>query len=144
MFPYTVTKEVLEHGQERYNIFCSPCHARSGNGLGMIVQRGYPEPESFHTDKLRNATPGYFYSVLMNGYGATNKIKVQNADGTSGIQEDFIHPAIATKSSAEDRWAIIAYIRALQRSQHATIEDVPPDERPKLDQPAKENTHGEG
>ena len=95
----------------------------------------------FHTDKLRAATPGYFYSVLMNGYGVTNKIKVQNADGRSGIQEDFIHPAIATKSSAEDRWAIIAYIRALQRSQHATIDDVPPEERAKMDQTAKETAH---
>lgn len=137
VFPFQITKEVLARGKDRFNVFCAPCHARSGNGLGMIVQRGFPQPESFHIDRLRSASPGYFYGVLMDGYGKTNNVKVQNADGTTSIQEDYVHPAIATKSTAEDRWAIIAYIRALQRSQNAAPADVPPDKASKLNEAGK-------
>lgn len=104
-FPFPVTKQVLQRGQERYNIFCSPCHSRVGDGNGMIVQRGFKRPPSYHTDRLRQAPVGHFFQVISNGFGAM---------GEYGSQ---VPP--------EDRWAIIAYIRALQLSQNATRADVP-------------------
>ena len=112
-FPFPVTAEVLSRGRERFDIFCSPCHGRTGSGDGMIVRRGYKRPPSYHIDRLRDMPAGYFFDVITNGFGAM-------PDYRSQIREP-------------DRWAIVAYVRALQLSQHATIEDVPPSERPKLE-----------
>ena len=105
-------KAVLERGQQRFNIYCTPCHARLGDGNGMIVQRGYKRPPSFHVQRLRNAPLGYFYDVISNGFGAMS---------------DY-----AAQVPPPDRWAIVAYIRALQLSQHATLADVPADKRGQL------------
>ena len=113
-FPFEITKEALDRGQEQYNVFCSVCHDRTGAGNGMIVQRGFRRPPSFHIDRLRQAPPGHFFDVISNGFGAMSDYSAQ------------ITP--------EDRWKVIAYIRALQLSQNATIEDVPPQERDKLNQ----------
>jgi mono/diheme cytochrome c family protein len=107
--PFAATKEVLARGQERYNIFCSPCHDRIGAGTGMIVQRGFRQPPSFHIDRLRQAQAGYFFDVMTNGFG------------TMYGYADRIQP--------KDRWAIVAYIRALQLSQNAALDDVPAEER---------------
>jgi Cytochrome C oxidase, cbb3-type, subunit III len=112
-FPFAVTLERLARGQERYNIFCSPCHDRVGTGQGMIVRRGYRAPESFHIDRLRQAPAGYFFDVMTNGFGVMSDYAQQ------------VHP--------EDRWAIVAYIRALQLSQHATLADVPENQRRQLE-----------
>lgn len=108
-FPFPVTRAVLARGQERFNIFCSPCHDRVGNGQGMIVRRGYRAPPSYHTDRLRQAPVGHFFQVMTNGFG--------------------VMPDYAQQISPEDRWAIAAYIRALQLSQHATLADVPDAQR---------------
>jgi len=107
-FPFRVSLDVLKRGQERYNIFCSPCHDRVGTGEGMIVQRGFRRPSSFHIERLRESPPGYFFDVITNGFG------------TMYSYADRVKP--------EDRWAIVAYIRALQLSQQATLADVPADE----------------
>ncbi|MCX8072125.1 MAG: cytochrome c [Candidatus Binatia bacterium] len=115
-FPFPVTRAVLQRGQERYNIYCSPCHDRVGTGNGMIVQRGYKQPPSFHQDRLRQQPPGYFFHVIGNGFG--------------------VMPDYAAQIPVRDRWAIVAYIRALQLSQHATLADIPEADRPKLDQAA--------
>ena len=112
-FPFPVTRQVLERGKERYNIFCSPCHDRVGAGQGMVVRRGYTRPNSFHTDRLRQAPPGYFYDAIGNGFG--------------------VMPAYAAQIPVQDRWAIVAYIRALQLSQRAVLTDVPSQERAKLE-----------
>lgn len=111
-FPFPVTQEVLHRGQERFNIFCSPCHGRVGDGEGAIVQRGLKHPPSYHIERLREAPVGYFFNVITNGFGA---------------MYDY-----ADRVPVRDRWAIIAYIRALQLSQHATIDDVPADRRAQL------------
>jgi mono/diheme cytochrome c family protein len=103
--PFPVTPEVLARGRERYDIYCAPCHSRVGDGNGMIVQRGFSRPPSYHTDRLRNAPLGYFYGVITNGFGAM--------------------PEYASQIPPRDRWNIVAYIRALQLSQHATQADVP-------------------
>jgi mono/diheme cytochrome c family protein len=108
--PLPVNMELLQRGQEKYNIYCTPCHSRVGNGAGMIVQRGYRPAGNFHTDRLRNAPLGHFYSVIANGYGAM--------------------PEYGTQVAAEDRWAIVAYIRALQLSQAAKPADVPAGQHP--------------
>jgi hypothetical protein len=114
-FPFQVTKAVLERGHERFNIYCSPCHGRTGFGNGMIVQRGYKTPPSFHDDRMRQLPVGYYYDVMTNGFGAMPDYRAQVAP--------------------EDRWAIASYIRALQYSQHATVDDVPEARRPSLDHP---------
>ena len=111
-FPLPVTRELLRRGQERFNVFCSPCHDRAGTGHGMIVQRGYKQPSSYHIDRLRQAPPGYFYDVMTRGFG--------------------VMPSYAAQVSPEDRWAIVAYIRALQLSQNARLADLSPEERAKL------------
>ncbi len=111
-FPFPITRRVLERGRERYDIFCAPCHGRDGYGEGMIVQRGFRQPPSFHTDRLRRAPVGHFFDVITNGFGTMY--------------------SYASRIPPEDRWAIIAYIRALQLSQNATLEDVPPAERRRL------------
>ena len=111
-FPVPVTRSVLARGQERFNIFCSPCHDRIGNGQGMVVRRGNRAPPSYHIDRLREAPLGHFFQVMTNGFG--------------------VMPDYAQQVSPEDRWAIVAYIRALQLSQHARLVDVPPEERSQL------------
>ncbi|MGH7966459.1 MAG: c-type cytochrome [Candidatus Binatia bacterium] len=108
-FPLPVTGEVLSRGQERYNIFCAPCHSRTGDGDGMIVRRGFRRPPSFHSDRLRESPVGYFFDVITNGFGAM--------------------PDYAAQIPVRDRWAVIAYTRALQLSQHATLADVPANEQ---------------
>ena len=102
--PFPVTMAVLEKGQERYNIYCTPCHSRVGNGVGMIVQRGYARAGNLHTAKSQVAPLGHFFNVITNGYGAM--------------------PEYAAQVTVADRWAIVAYIRALQLSQNATAADV--------------------
>ncbi len=108
-FPLSITAELLARGQERFNIFCAPCHDRVGNGQGMVVQRGFRPPPSYHTDRLRSAPVGHFVDVMTHGFGAM--------------------PDYAAQIPPRDRWAIVAYIRALQLSQHARLSDVPPAER---------------
>jgi len=103
--PYPVTAEVMTRGQQRFNIYCTPCHGETGDGNGMIVQRGLKRPPSYHNERLRKAPIGYFFDVMTNGFGAMQDYSVQ------------VSPA--------DRWAIAAYIRALQLSQAATRADVP-------------------
>jgi hypothetical protein len=103
----------LLRGQERYEIFCSPCHDRVGTGQGMIVRRGYRPPPSYHIDRLRTAPPGYFFDVISHGFGA---------------MQDY-----AEQVPPDDRWAIVAYIRALQLSQNAKLADVPERERQSLE-----------
>ena len=107
-FPFPVTEEVLQRGREGYNDFCSPCHGLDGYGQGMIVQRGFSPPPSLHDERLRQAPAGYFYEVITNGFG-----RMYSYDSR-------IQPS--------DRWAIVAYIRALQLSQHAAAQDVPQEE----------------
>jgi mono/diheme cytochrome c family protein len=111
-----VTDEVMARGQERFNVYCSPCHGQTGLGDGMVVQRGFRAPPSYHDERLRNSPPGYFFDVMTNGFGA---------------MQDY-----AAQVSVSDRWAIAAYIRALQLSRHATVADVPADRRSDLDRPA--------
>jgi len=111
-FPLPVTRELLERGRERFNIFCTPCHGALGYGDGIVVQRGFRAPPSYHIDRLRTAPPGHFFDVVTNGFGAM--------------------ASYASRVPVRDRWAIIAYIRALQLSQQATLTDVPAAERPKL------------
>ena len=104
-FPMAITAEFLARGQERYNIYCSLCHDRVGNGNGMIVQRGFKRPSSFHIDRLREVPVGHFFDVITNGFG---------------VMYDY-----AARVKPRDRWAIVAYIRALQLSQHASVADLP-------------------
>ena len=108
-FPFPVTAAVMDRGEERFNIYCAQCHGRLGDGQGMIPSRGYRRPPSFHTATLRAAKTGHLFDVMTNGFGAM--------------------PPYRTMISASDRWAIAAYIRALQLSQGATINDVPADKR---------------
>jgi mono/diheme cytochrome c family protein len=110
--PFPLTPQVMDRGQERFNIYCSPCHGALGYGDGMVVRRGFLAPPSYHIDRLRQAPLGHFYDVMTVGFGAM--------------------PSYADKVAPDDRWAIAAYIRALQLSQHATIDDAPPEERAKL------------
>jgi mono/diheme cytochrome c family protein len=107
-----VTLALLERGQQRFRIYCAPCHSELGDGHGMIVQRGFPVPPSYHTDRLRDAPVQHFFDVISNGYGAMYSFA------------DRIQP--------EDRWAIAAYIRALQRSQNAAEKDLPRELRGQL------------
>ncbi len=102
--PMQLTPELMARGQERYNVYCTACHSRVGNGGGIVVQRGYRPAGNFHIDRLRNAPLGHFYNVIANGYGAM--------------------PEYGTMLTIEDRWAVVAYIRALQLSQNATDSDA--------------------
>jgi hypothetical protein len=106
-FPYPVTHEVLERGQDRFEIYCAPCHGRTGDGDGMIVRRGFIAPPSFHTDALRAAPVGHLFDVETNGLGAM--------------------PSYASQVPVRDRWAVAGYIRALQLSQHADVSALPSD-----------------
>lgn len=110
--PISVTLQVLQRGQQRYDIYCAPCHGYDGYGKGMIVQRGFAPPPSFHTDRLRQAPAGHFFDVITNGFGQMYSYSYR------------INPS--------DRWAIVAYIRALQFSQDVNPQDLPPDAQSKL------------
>jgi hypothetical protein len=112
--PIPLTRELIERGQGRFNIFCAPCHGRVGDGQGMVVRRGFKQPPSFHVDRLRDAPTGYFFDVMTNGFGTM--------------------PSYAAQIPPSDRWAIAAYVRALQLSQNATIDAVPGDRRRELEQ----------
>ena len=112
-FPIPITAPVLARGRERFDIYCAPCHGRTGGGDGMVVRRGFRRPPTFHQDRLRDAPVGHFFDVITNGFGAM--------------------PDYAEQVRSEDRWAIIAYVRALQLSEHATTADVPPDHRGDLE-----------
>lgn len=115
VFPFAITAADMDRGQQRYNIYCAPCHDRTGDGNGMVVQRGYRQAASYHVDRLREAPVGYFFDVITNGFGNMPDYKAQ------------IPPA--------DRWRIIAYVRALELAHSATAADVPPDEMQKLTNP---------
>ena len=112
-FPMPVNAAVMLRGQEQYNVFCSPCHGRTGMGDGMVVRRGYRAPTSFHDARLRQAPPGYVFDVITNGFGAM--------------------PDYASQIAVQDRWAIAAYLKALQFSRDARVTDVPADRRRDLD-----------
>ncbi len=112
-FPFAIGRAELMRGQERFNIYCTPCHGRVGDGNGMVVQRGLRQAASFHQDRLRQEKLGYFYDVITNGFGAM--------------------PDYATQIPVRDRWLIVAYVRTLQMSQHASVNDVPADHRGALD-----------
>ena len=111
-FPFAITRAELDRGENRFNVYCAPCHSKVGDGRGMVVQRGYRQPPSFHIDRLRDAPPGYVFDVITNGFG--------------------VMPDYRAQIKTEDRWAIVAYLKALQLSQHATEADVPEAERGKL------------
>jgi mono/diheme cytochrome c family protein len=121
-FPFAITRADLDRGQERFNIYCSPCHGRTGEANGMVVQRGFRQPPSFHIDRLRNVAPGYIFGVITEGFGAMNDYSMQ------------IVP--------EDRWRVVAYIKALQLSMQGTSADVPADELKKLNNPAAPAAEG--
>lgn len=108
----TLSAELFARGHQRFDIFCSPCHGANGDGNGIVVQRGMPSPTSYHADRLRLADDQHFFDVITNGYGAMY--------------------SYASRVPPRDRWAIVAYIRALQLSRHASIDDVPSIERDKL------------
>jgi cytochrome c553 len=122
-FPFPITKADLDRGRERYNVYCTPCHDYSGTGRGMIVQRGFPQPPSYHIQRLRDAPAGHFYEVITNGFGAMYSYAAR------------VEPA--------DRWRIAAYIRVLQLSRNATIQDVPESARQNLSQLPAEQTPGQ-
>ena len=108
-FPVPITRRVLERGRARFTIFCAVCHGASGYGDGIVVQRGFTRPPSYHTDRLRSAPVGYFYEVITHGFGSM--------------------PDYAEQVPPRDRWAIVAYLRALQLSQHAPLKDLPDAQR---------------
>lgn len=112
-FPFPITRADLNRGRERFNIHCSPCHSRVGDGNGIVVRRGYRSPTSYHSEKLMKAPVGHFFDVITNGFGAM--------------------PSYASRVPADDRWRIAAYIRVLQLSWNATMDDVPLDKRTELE-----------
>ena len=124
--PIPLTRQLLDRGHERFDIFCSPCHGKQGNGQGMIVQRGFKQPSSFHVDRLRQQPIGYFFDVMTQGFGQMS--------------------SYAAQVSPEDRWSIAAYLRALQLSQNAPVTVLSPEDKKKLAQAAKPEhrpPHGE-
>ena len=116
-FPFPIGRAEMARGQDRFNIYCTPCHGRLGDGNGMVVQRGLRQAASYHNDRLRAERVGYFYDVVTNGFGAMQ--------------------GYAEQIPVRDRWLIVAYVRALQLSQHASLNDVPADRRAGLDRPAE-------
>jgi mono/diheme cytochrome c family protein len=114
--PFPVDETVLSRGEQRYNIFCTPCHDATGGGKGMVVQRGYRPPPSLHDERLRAAAPGHFFDVMTNGFGAMPDYRAQIAP--------------------RDRWSVVAYIRALQLSHRASPSDVPGGDPSKVPKPA--------
>ena len=122
--PFQITEKDLDRGQERFNIFCTPCHDMTGSGRGMVVQRGYRQPPSLHDPRLRAADPGYMFDVITNGFGAM--------------------PDYRTQIDPRDRWRIVAYVRALQLTNAGTAADIPggnPDAANKAAQPAGRGGH---
>jgi hypothetical protein len=113
IFPFPVTREVLLRGKDRFNSFCTPCHGQLGDGNGMVVQRGFPAPPSYHTDSVRVLPVGFYVDVMTKGFGRMYPFSAR------------IHP--------RDRWAIAAYIRALQMSQHAVVAELPEDQRRRIE-----------
>jgi len=111
-FPFAIAHADLVRGQQRFNIYCTPCHGALGDGNGMVVQRGLRQAASFHQDRLRQEKVGYVFDVITNGFGAM--------------------PDYAAQVPVRDRWLIVAYVRALQLSQHASVDDVPADRRSEL------------
>jgi mono/diheme cytochrome c family protein len=111
-FPFAVDRATLQRGRERYEIFCSVCHGLAGYGDGMVVQRGFKRPPSFHDEATKAKTVGYYYDVIANGFG--------------------VMPSYRELVPTKDRWAIVAYLRALQLSQSASMSDVPEDKRAEL------------
>ena len=121
--PRPVDRNMLERGRERFDIFCAPCHDRLGEGRGMVVRRGFPQPPSLHIDRLREAKPGYVFDVITRGFGR--------------------QPDMASQIPVADRWAIVAYLKVLQYSQHAPLSAVPAADRPRLEAaPAAQDTPG--
>jgi mono/diheme cytochrome c family protein len=121
-FPFPIAHADLQRGQQRFNIYCTPCHGTLGDGNGMVVQRGLRQAASYHNDRLRQEKAGYFYDVITNGFGAMQ--------------------GYAEQIPVRDRWLIVAYVRALQLSQHAPVADVPADRRAELDAaPASTEKH---
>jgi mono/diheme cytochrome c family protein len=116
--PVRVDAALLARGRQRYDIYCSPCHSRIGDGAGMIVLRGYRQPKSFHEERLRNAPAGYFFDVISRGYG--------------------VMPSYAAQVPIGDRWAIVAYVRALQLSQNFPAAELAAAERARLDTATRE------
>jgi len=112
-FPFAIGHAELTRGQERFKIYCTPCHGQLGDGNGMVVQRGLRQAASYHQDRLRQEKLGYFFDVVTNGFGAMQ--------------------GYAEQIPVRDRWLIIAYVRTLQLSQHASVDDVPADQRAGLD-----------
>ncbi len=112
-FPLAISHDDLLRGQERFDVYCTPCHGRLGDGNGMVVQRGLRQAASYHQDRLRQEKIGYFFDVITNGFGAMQ--------------------GYAEQVPVRDRWLIAAYVRALQLSQNASVTDVPPDKRAELD-----------
>lgn len=111
-FPFPITEDVLGRGQEQYDVFCAPCHSRTGYGDGMVVRRGFQRPPTLHNDRLRQTPVGHFFDVMTSGFGSM--------------------PDYASQISVRDRWAIAAYVRALQLSQHATAADLSEEDRSAL------------
>ncbi|HYL34941.1 MAG TPA: cytochrome c [Bryobacteraceae bacterium] len=111
-FPIPITKADIERGQSRFNVYCTPCHGRLGDGNGMVVLRGFRQPPSYYSEKLMNARVGHFFDVMTNGFGAM--------------------PSYASRVAPDDRWRVAAYIRALQLSESAKLSDVPTDQRQNL------------
>ena len=123
--PMPMTRALLERGRNRFNIYCTPCHGQVGDGRGMVVRRGYKQPTSYHDERLRQVPIGYFFDVMTNGFA--------------------VMPSYAPQLPPEDRWAIAAYIRALQLSQHVDASTLTAEQRAALDAPpAAAPGHGEG
>jgi len=119
-FPVPVTEELLARGRERFDIYCTPCHGYTGDGDGMVVRRGFPRPPSYHSEQLRNMPVGQFYNVISHGFGRM--------------------PEYGTQVPPMDRWAIVAYIRALQLSQHAPLAELPVEDRARVQAAASAQT----
>jgi len=112
VFPFAITRADLDRGEQRFNIYCSPCHGKTGEGNGMVVQRGYKQAATYHIDRLRAMPVGYFFDVISNGFGAM--------------------PDYRAQIPVDDRWRIVAYVRALQLSHNGTVSDVPAAELERL------------
>ena len=122
-FPFAIGRDELTRGQQRFNIYCTPCHGRLGDGNGMVVQRGLRQAASYHQDRLRQEKNGYFFDVITNGFGAMQ--------------------GYAEQIPVRDRWLIVAYVRTLQLAEHASVNEVPADRRGALDaSPAPATTPG--
>lgn len=122
-FPFAISDADMKRGQDRYTVYCTPCHGQLGDGKGMVVERGLRQAATYHQDRLRFAAPGYFYDVISNGFGAMQ--------------------GYAEQVPPRDRWLIAAYVRALQLSQNASVDDVPVADRGRLDAPAATATRAE-